>query len=134
MTGLVESTLTRAVMFSALTTATAFGSLSLSSHPGTSSMGQMMLLALFCTMSAAVLFQPALIGPPRKVAAERRSRGVAILADEDEDELEPVARGPRRLAGVRGNSRASTRRRNGVAMKSRAEHPIPLPASHPPLP
>ena len=98
MTGLVQSTLTRAVMFSALTTATAFGSLSLSSHPGTSSMGQMMLLALFCTMSAAVLFQPALMGPPRKVAAEEGVRGVAVFAEEDEDEFEPAgrARGPAR--------------------------------------
>ena len=92
MTGLVQSTLTRAVMFSALTTATAFGSLSLSSHPGTSSMGQMMLLALFCTMSAAVLFQPALMGPPRKVAAEEGVRGVAVFAEEDEDEFEPAGR------------------------------------------
>ena len=98
MTGLVQSTLTRAVMFSALTTATAFGSLSLSSHPGTSSMGQMMLLALFCTMSAAVLFQPALMGPPRKIAAEEGVRGVAVFAEEDEDEFEPAgrARGPAR--------------------------------------
>jgi hopanoid biosynthesis associated RND transporter like protein HpnN len=94
MTGLVQSTLTRAVMFSALTTATAFGSLSLSSHPGTASMGHMMLLALFCTMTAAVLFQPALMGPPRKVATETPTpRGVSILAEEDEDEFEPVARG-----------------------------------------
>jgi uncharacterized membrane protein YdfJ with MMPL/SSD domain len=93
MTGLVQSTLTRAVMFSALTTATAFGSLSLSSHPGTASMGHMMLLALFCTMTAAVLFQPALMGPPRKVAAPTPSpRGVAILAEEDEDAFEPVSR------------------------------------------
>ena len=100
MTGLVQSTLTRAVMFSALTTATAFGSLSLSSHPGTSSMGQMMLLALFCTMSAAVLFQPALMGPPRKIAAEEGpSRGVAVFAEEDEDEFEPVGRARRPRAG-----------------------------------
>jgi hypothetical protein len=97
-TGLVQSTLSRAVIFSAMTTGIAFGSLSLSSHPGTSSMGQMMMLALFCTMSAAVLFQPALMGPPRKIAAEEGpSRGVAVFADEeDEDEFEPVRRARRR--------------------------------------
>ena len=50
---------------SALTTATAFGSLWLSSHPGTSSMGKLMALALVTTMCAAVLFQPVLMGPPR---------------------------------------------------------------------
>ena len=60
-----------------VTTGIAFGSLSLSSHPGTSSMGQMMMLALFCTMSAAVLFQPALMGPPRKVPAEEESRAAS---------------------------------------------------------
>lgn len=63
---LVQSTLTRAVIFSALTTATAFGSLWMSSDPGTSSMGELMALALLCTMAAAVLFQPALMGPPRR--------------------------------------------------------------------
>ena len=36
-TNLLQSSLTRAVFFSALTTATAFGSLWLSKHPGTSS-------------------------------------------------------------------------------------------------
>jgi hypothetical protein len=64
-TALVQSTLTRAVIFSAMATATAFGSLWLSSDPGTSSMGKLMALALTCTMAAAVLFQPALMGPPR---------------------------------------------------------------------
>jgi hopanoid biosynthesis associated RND transporter like protein HpnN len=68
-TDLLQSSLTRAVMFSALTTATAFGSLWLSSHPGTSSMGKLMALALVTTMAAAVLFQPVLMGPPRERTA-----------------------------------------------------------------
>jgi len=67
-TALVQSALTRAVIFSALATATAFGSLWLSSDPGMSSMGQLMALALVCTMAAAVLFQPALMGRPRERA------------------------------------------------------------------
>ena len=62
-----QSSLTRAVLFSALTTATAFGSLWLSSHPGTSSMGKLMALALLTTMAAAVLFQPVLMGKPRQI-------------------------------------------------------------------
>jgi uncharacterized protein len=65
-TALLQSVLTRAVIYSAMTTATAFGSLWMSSHPGTSSMGKLMSLALICTMAAAVLFQPALMGPPRE--------------------------------------------------------------------
>ena len=67
-TDLLQSSLTRAVIWSALTTATAFGSLWLSSHPGTSSMGKLLALSLVCTMCAAVLFQPALMGKPRTVA------------------------------------------------------------------
>jgi hypothetical protein len=67
-TALVQSSLTRAVIFSALATATAFGSLWLSSDPGISSMGELMALALVCTMAAAVLFQPALMGRPRERA------------------------------------------------------------------
>jgi predicted RND superfamily exporter protein len=65
-TNLLQSSLTRAVIFSAMTTATAFGSLWLSENPGTSSMGKLMALALVCTMAAAVFFQPVLMGPPRK--------------------------------------------------------------------
>ncbi len=65
VTDLLQSSLTRAVFFSALSTATAFGSLWLSSHPGTSSMGKLLALSLVCTLAAAVLFQPALMGPPR---------------------------------------------------------------------
>ncbi len=63
---LLQSSLTRAVFWSALTTATAFGSLWASKHPGTSSMGKLMALSLLCTLAAAILFQPALMGPPRK--------------------------------------------------------------------
>jgi uncharacterized protein len=73
-TDLLQSSLTRAVMFSALTTATAFGSLWLSSHPGTSSMGKLMALALVTTMAAAVLFQPVLMGPPRDPKPKRFKR------------------------------------------------------------
>jgi hopanoid biosynthesis associated RND transporter like protein HpnN len=64
-TDLLQSSLTRAVIWSAMTTATAFGSLWLSNHPGTSSMGKLLALSLLTTMAAAVLFQPALMGKPR---------------------------------------------------------------------
>jgi uncharacterized protein len=77
-TDLLQSSLTRAVFFSACTTATAFGSLWLSSHPGTSSMGKLMALSLVTTMAAAVLFQPVLMGPPRE--RKRRARANAAGA------------------------------------------------------
>ncbi len=69
-TNLLQSSLTRAVFFSAMTTATAFGSLWLSHHPGTSSMGKLLAMSLVTTLCAAVLFQPALMGPPRKKHGE----------------------------------------------------------------
>ncbi len=65
-TNLLQSVLTRAVTFSALTTATAFGSLWFSSHPGTSSMGKLLAISLLTTMAAAALFQPVLMGKPRE--------------------------------------------------------------------
>ena len=80
-TNFLQSSLTRAIFFSACTTGIAFGSLWLSRHPGTSSMGKLMALALVCTMAAAVLFQPALMGPPRekKVYDEDEMRGDAAI-------------------------------------------------------
>ncbi|WP_028350902.1 MMPL family transporter [Bradyrhizobium murdochi] len=64
---LLQSSLTRAIFFSALTTATAFGSLWLSSHPGTASMGKLLALSFVITLAAVLLFQPALMGKPRDV-------------------------------------------------------------------
>jgi len=65
-TNLLQSVLTRAVTFSACTTATAFGSLWFSSHPGTSSMGKLLAISLLTTMAAAAVFQPVLMGKPRQ--------------------------------------------------------------------
>ncbi len=48
----------RAVIFSALTTGTAFGSLALSKHPGTASMGLLLLISLGCTLLATLAFIP----------------------------------------------------------------------------
>ncbi|MGO3517830.1 MAG: MMPL family transporter, partial [Acetobacter cibinongensis] len=56
----------RAVLFSALTTGTAFGSLALSHHPGTASMGRLLLLSLGCTLLATLVFVPALL-PKRDI-------------------------------------------------------------------
>jgi hopanoid biosynthesis associated RND transporter like protein HpnN len=69
-TKFLQLSLTRAVFFSACATATAFGSLWFSHHPGTSSMGKLMALALVTTLSAAVLFQPALLATQRKTHSD----------------------------------------------------------------
>jgi hopanoid biosynthesis associated RND transporter like protein HpnN len=51
----------RAILFSALTTGTAFGSLAFSHHPGTASMGLLLLLSLACTLISTFIFEPALL-------------------------------------------------------------------------
>ena len=54
----------RAVLYSALTTASSFGSLAMSSHPGTAGMGLLLLISLCAIMASIFLFMPALMGPP----------------------------------------------------------------------
>ncbi|MGA3403545.1 MAG: MMPL family transporter [Acetobacteraceae bacterium] len=63
---LLGSATARAIVFSALTTGTAFGSLALSAHPGTRSMGDLLLISLACTLVASLVFIPALLAslPP----------------------------------------------------------------------
>ncbi len=63
---LLQSSLTRAVIFSALTTASGFGSLWLSSHPGTASMGELLMISLGWTLATTLFFLPALMGRPEK--------------------------------------------------------------------
>src|SRR5579863_1368770 len=79
-TKLLQSVLTRAVTFSACTTATAFGSLYFSSDPGTSSMGKLLAIALLTTMTAAAVFQPVLMGKPREQQVRDHARRKAIGA------------------------------------------------------
>ncbi|HEY2110436.1 MAG TPA: MMPL family transporter [Dongiaceae bacterium] len=67
---LLSSSLTRAILYSALTTGTAFGSLCLSKHPGTASMSNLLALSLGCTLVATLLFLPALLGPAKTVPAD----------------------------------------------------------------
>jgi uncharacterized protein len=64
VTDMLASSLTRAIFFSALTTGSAFGSLVLSSHPGTASMGKLLALSLFFTLVAAFFVVPATLGEP----------------------------------------------------------------------
>ncbi len=62
----LQSGTARAVLFSALTTATAFGSLALSNHRGTSQMGILLTIALFYTLICTFFVLPSLMGPVRK--------------------------------------------------------------------
>lgn len=67
----LPSALTRAVIFSALTTATGFGTLWLSEHPGTASMGELLMISLGWTLVTTLFVSPALLGPP----PARKDRG-----------------------------------------------------------
>jgi hopanoid biosynthesis associated RND transporter like protein HpnN len=51
----------RAIVFSALTTIGSFGSIALSSHPGTSSMGLLLTIALICSLICTLVILPALL-------------------------------------------------------------------------
>ncbi len=64
------SATTRAIVFSALTTGTAFGSLALSHHPGTASMGTLLLISLGATLLASLIFVPALLASLRRPGEE----------------------------------------------------------------
>jgi hopanoid biosynthesis associated RND transporter like protein HpnN len=71
----LQSSLMRAVVFSALTTATAFGALWLSSHPGTASMGRLLMISLGWELLVTLLFRPALLAvPPPAKGARRKAR------------------------------------------------------------
>lgn len=54
----------RAVLFSALTTGSSFGSLAMSSHPGTARMGLLLLIALGMLLVVIFAFMPVLMGKP----------------------------------------------------------------------
>ncbi len=62
----LQSSTARAVLFSALTTMTAFGSLALSSHPGTAEMGRLLTISLAYVLLCTLVLLPALQGTPTK--------------------------------------------------------------------
>ncbi len=67
----LSSATARAIVFSALTTGTAFGSLAASRHPGTASMGLLLLISLGCTLVTSLVFVPALLATaPREDGVE----------------------------------------------------------------
>ena len=63
---LLQSSTARAILFSALTTGTAFGSLALSDNPGMAEMGKLLSISLAYTLLCTFIVLPALLGqaPP----------------------------------------------------------------------
>ena len=58
---IMVTTTPKAVLFSALTTIGSFGSIALSSHPGTSSMGALLTISIISTLISTLIFLPALM-------------------------------------------------------------------------
>ena len=65
---LLQTALARAVVASALATGSAFGALWFSHHPGTASMGLILMISLVWTLICALIFEPALLGPVERSA------------------------------------------------------------------
>jgi len=65
--GPLQTSTARAVLFSALTTGSSFGSLAMSSHPGTAGMGLILLLSLGVMLLTTFVFLPSLLGKPPKI-------------------------------------------------------------------
>lgn len=60
-TAVIMTTTPRAVLFSALTTIASFGSLSLSGHRGTATMGGLLVVAIFWTLACTIFVLPTLM-------------------------------------------------------------------------
>jgi len=62
---MLQSSMARAVLFSAATVLAAFVSLGLSSHPGTRGMGELLTIALLYSLACTFLILPVLLGTHR---------------------------------------------------------------------
>jgi hypothetical protein len=69
----LQSSTARAVVFSALTTVCAFGSLVLSPDPGSAEMGKLLTISLAMTVFCTLFILPALLGPARAPPPDRGS-------------------------------------------------------------
>ena len=61
-----RASLSHAILFSALTTGASFLALALSAHPGTASLGRLLLITLGWTLVGALFLQPALLASVRR--------------------------------------------------------------------
>jgi hypothetical protein len=73
----LSSATAHAVLFSALTTGTAFGTLAASADRGTSSMGELLLLSLGAVLVATFVFLPALLYAMDAKAGDAKNAGKA---------------------------------------------------------
>lgn len=76
----------RAILFSALTTGTAFGTLAIARHPGTASMGLLLLLSLFAVLLSTFVFLPAVL---YTISGSGASVSPPALRNAADDEITP---------------------------------------------
>ncbi len=88
---LLDNATPRAVLISAFTTLASFGALSLSDHPGTASMGLILMLALASVLFSVFLILPALIGRTSGHSGGRRP--VQRQAQHDKTDARQIAYG-----------------------------------------
>jgi hypothetical protein len=111
-TNFLESALTRAVLFSALMTATAFGSLWLSAHPGTSSMGKLLALSLLfvgASSRMSATYQQGLLTLQRK----RTGGNQQVTVKHIHQQVNVTEGGQAVVAGDKVTSRTRGRQRSG---------------------
>lgn len=82
---LLQSSTARAVLFSALTTFVAFGSLALSDHPGTASMGVLLMISLGLTLLSTLFILSALLASSAVIAGSAESP----VSDQENTESTP---------------------------------------------
>ena len=88
----LQSSTARAIVFSALTTMSAFGSLALSNDPATAGMGELLAISLAATLLCTLFVLPALLGPAPEMRAAA-ARGQA--RDSRRGSARPVTEQPR---------------------------------------
>jgi hopanoid biosynthesis associated RND transporter like protein HpnN len=104
----LQSSTARGVVFSALTTMCAFGSLMFSPDPGSADMGKLLTISLAMTVLCTLFILPALLGPARVPAPGRGSARGASRARPPAG-ARPGSPGPR--TPRRGGSPGSKRKR-----------------------
>jgi predicted exporter len=106
----LQSSTARGVVFSALTTMCAFGSLALSPDPGSAEMGKLLTISLAMTVLCTLFILPALLGPARVTASARGSS--------------PAENQARRSSGARaGSAVPRTPRRGGSPQRKKRARP-----------
>ncbi len=103
----LQSSTARGVVFSALTTMCAFGSLWLSPDVGSSEMGKLLTLSLAMTVFCTLFVLPALLGPAPAIVLDRRS-------------AEAAARAPRSAPARAGSAAPRAPRRGGSPARKKS--------------